>query len=120
VADVDPEAFAWLGGRLATGCTDLTDDPAALDGSGFWAIVATFEGGFTFARFAQVEPAPLPSAVSPWPQLAGDWRSSMDRSAYVSAVAEIRERVAAGTVYQVNICRMLEHDLPATADTVPD
>ena len=118
VADVEPEAFAWLGGRLATSCTDLTDDPAALDGSGFWAVVATFEGGLAFARFAQVEPAGLPAASTSWPDLAGPWPSSMDRSAYVGACAEVRERIAAGTVYQVNICRTLEHELPEGIDSL--
>jgi para-aminobenzoate synthetase component I len=118
VADVDPEAFAWLGGRLATGCTDLTDDPAALDGSGFWAVVTTFEGGRVFARFAQVEPAALPSAGPTWPMLTGPWVSSMDHTTYVAACAQVRERVAAGTVYQVNVCRVLEHQLPDDADTL--
>jgi para-aminobenzoate synthetase component I len=118
VADVDPEAFAWLGGRLATGCTDLTDDPAALDGSGFWAAVATFEGGLTFARFAQVEPAALPRPGTGWPELPGPWAGSMDRAAYVAACVEVRERIAAGTVYQVNVCRVLEHHLPDAVDTL--
>ena len=118
MADVDPEAFAWLGGRLASGCTDLTDDPAALDGSGFWAVVATFEGDLTFARFAQVDPAPLPPAATDWTALPGPWVTSMDRAAYVGACAEVRERIAAGTVYQVNVCRILEHGLPDGADTL--
>jgi para-aminobenzoate synthetase component I len=117
VADVDADAFAWFGGRLATGCTDVTDDPAALDGSGFWAVVMTFEGAPTFARFAQVQPAAVPEADRPWPELTGGWRTTMDRPAYVAACREVRRRVAAGTVYQVNICRLLEHDLPPDADT---
>jgi para-aminobenzoate synthetase component I len=118
VADVDPEAFAWLGGRFATGCTDLTDDPAALDGSGFWAVVTTFEGERTFARFAQVDRAPLPRPAKAWPGLAGPWTTSMDRETYVAACADVRERVAAGRVYQVNVCRVLEHELPDQADTL--
>jgi para-aminobenzoate synthetase component 1 len=118
VADVDPGAFAWLGGRLASGCIDLTDDPAALDGSGFWAVVATFEGELTFARFADVRVAARPDPTEPWPLLAGDWRSSMDREGYVEACREVRARIARGTVYQVNVCRVVEHDLPTTADTL--
>jgi para-aminobenzoate synthetase component 1 len=118
VADVDPEAFAWFGGRLATGCTDLTDDPRALDGSGYWAVVMTFEGALAFARFAQVQPAPMPQGRRPWPELTGEWRTTMDRSAYVAACREVRERIAAGTVYQVNVCRVMEHDLPEDADTL--
>ena len=96
MADVDPGAFAWLGGRLATGCVEVTDDPAALDGSGFWAVVATFEGDLTFARFADVRPAPLPDPADAWPRLAGEWRTPMDRAAYVAACREVRERIAGG------------------------
>jgi para-aminobenzoate synthetase component 1 len=72
----------------------------------------------TVARLADVRAAPLPPARAPWPALDGPWRTSMDRTAYVAACAEVRERVARGTVYQVNVCRVLEHDLPAGADTV--
>jgi para-aminobenzoate synthetase component 1 len=118
VADVDPGAFAWLGGRLATGCAEVTDDPEALDQKGFWAVVATFEGGFTFARFDDVRPAPLPDPDGDWPRLTGAWRTTMDRAAYVAACREVRERIARGTVYQVNVCRVLEHDLAPAADTV--
>jgi para-aminobenzoate synthetase component 1 len=118
VADVDPDAFAWLGGRLATGCVDITDDPAALDGDGFWAVVATFEGDLTCARFRHVRAAPLPIATGEWPELAGPWRTSMDEPAYVAACREVRDRIARGTVYQVNVCRVVEHDLPAGADTL--
>jgi para-aminobenzoate synthetase component 1 len=118
VADVDPDAFAWFDGRLATGCTDVTNDPAALDSSGFWAVVMTFEGEATFARFAHVQPSAPPPGDRPWPELAGPWRTTMDRAAYVAACREVRQRVAAGTVYQVNVCRVLEHDLPPAADTL--
>jgi para-aminobenzoate synthetase component 1 len=118
VADVDREAFAWLGGRLATGCVDLTDDLAALDSEGFWAVVLTFEGECTLARFTDVRPASLPPAVGPWPALGGPWRTSMDRAAYIDACREVRVRIARGTVYQVNVCRVLQHDLPPDADTL--
>ena len=52
-----PEPLAWFGGRLATGLVDVTSDPAALDGAGWWAVVADFEGELTCARFADVRPA---------------------------------------------------------------
>ena len=35
--------LAVVGGRLATDLVDLTDDLAALDSSGFWAVVVPFE-----------------------------------------------------------------------------
>jgi para-aminobenzoate synthetase component I len=118
VADVDPQAIAWFGGRLAVGCRDVTDDPAALDSEGFWAAVVTFEGAMTFARFADVRPAPLPPASGPWPALSGDWRSSLDHAAYVAACRDVRQRIARGAVYQVNVCRVLDHDLGLDADTL--
>ncbi len=118
MADVDPDAFAWLGGRLATRCVDVTDDPAALESEGFWAVVATFEGALTCARFADVGPAKLPTARGPWPELTGQWRTSLDERAYVEACREVRRRIAVGTVYQVNVCRVLEHDLPGDADSL--
>ena len=53
-------------------------------------------------------------ADRPWPVLTGEWRTSLDRTAYVRR-REIRARIAAGAVYQVNLCRVLEHDLPEEA-----
>lgn len=44
---VDPAAsypLAVVGGRLATGLVDVTSDLAALDSTGFWAVVLPFEG----------------------------------------------------------------------------
>jgi para-aminobenzoate synthetase component 1 len=35
----------------------------------------------------------------------------MARDAYEGGVGEIRRRIAAGTVYQVNLCRLLSHEL---------
>lgn len=109
------EAYAWFGGRLATGLVDVTSDPAALDGSGWWAVVLGFEGEVRCARFADVREEALPSA--PWPgiPLAG-WTSSMSRADYVGGVQRIREGVAAGDYYQVNLCRVLSAPLPEAAD----
>ncbi|WP_205860701.1 chorismate-binding protein [Phycicoccus sp. HDW14] len=61
------------------------------------------------------EEPPVAGRVGGWPVLEGEWRSSLDRSAYLAGVDEVRRRIAAGTVYQVNLCRVLEHDLPADA-----
>jgi para-aminobenzoate synthetase component 1 len=51
-----------------------------------------------------------------WVALDGAWHSSLDEEAYRANVDEIRARVAAGTVYQVNLCRVLSHELPEHAD----
>ncbi len=87
-----------------------------MSGSGFWAVVATFEGDVTAVRFADVRHGP-PDEVSPvWAPLDGHWESSLDSAAYVTAVEQVREQIAAGTVYQVNVCRVLHHALDDVAD----
>jgi para-aminobenzoate synthetase component 1 len=42
----------------------------------------------------------------------GGWTSSLDRAAYVTGVQRIREHIAAGDVYQANLCRVLSAPLP--------
>lgn len=112
------DALAHIGGRLATGLRDVTTDLSALDGPGFWVAVVTFEGEAVCARFADVRRAPLPAA-SPWPGTgAAEWVTSLDESAYVAGVAAIRERIAAGDVYQVNLCRLLTARTRRDADAV--
>jgi len=107
--------MAWFGDCLATGLVDVTSDPAALDGTGWWAVVADFEGGLTCARFADVRPAALP--VAPWrgPDRSA-WVSSLSRDDYVTAVERVRAEIAAGEVYQVNVCRVLSAPAPPDAD----
>lgn len=103
--------FAHVAGLLATGMTDVTSDVAALDSAGFWAVVITYEGKATCARFSAVRRAPLPHAPWEGPPLSA-WSSSLDESAYVSGVESIRAAIAEGTVYQANLCRVLSAPLP--------
>jgi para-aminobenzoate synthetase component 1 len=102
--------YAYFSGLLATGLEEVAHSPEALERPGWWAVVGTFEGRWTCARFARVRPAPLPTGYWRGP-LPGDWRSSMDRAAYQSGVTAIRERIAAGDVYQANLCRVLSAPL---------
>jgi para-aminobenzoate synthetase component 1 len=116
VLDLPP--LARFGDRVATGLLDVTDDPEALESSGFWAVCADFEGRLTCARFAEVRtadvPAPVPGA---WcGPAAGDWTSSLDRTAYTAAVRRIRDHIAAGEVYQANLCRVLSAPVAPGAD----
>lgn len=106
---LSPAPYAFFGGLWATDLIDTADlaaHPEALE-RGWWAVCATFEGAITGYRFGAVRPAPLLAPSSPWPGVAGPWRSSMSREAYVRGVGEIRERVARGLVYQANLCRLL-------------
>jgi para-aminobenzoate synthetase component I len=101
---------AWFDGRHARDVIGVSDDPASLDGGGWWAVVVTFEGRYRLWRFGRVDEAPLPSpAPRPWAgPRRGDWRSSLDEAAYRAGVDDIRGRIRNGDVYQVNLCRVLE------------
>lgn len=108
--------MAVVGGQLLTGLVDVTDDPACLDSTGFWAVVLPYTGPPVFARFASVRPSPTWSG-RPWagPD-AGSWRTSLDEYAFRRGVATIRAAIAAGDVYQVNLTRRMSAPLPAGAD----
>lgn len=112
----DLAPLARIGGFLASDLRDVTSDPAALDSSGFWAVVAGFEGGTVCARFGTVVPDPgrVPRrAAAGWRGPARDaWTSSLDRAAYTAGVRRVREYIAAGEVYQANLCRVLSAPLP--------
>jgi para-aminobenzoate synthetase component I len=116
VAAMQDGALAVVGGRLCTGLVDVTSDLAALDSRGFWAVVLPFNGVPVCARFDRVRPA-VPWPGPPWrgPE-AGSWHSSLDAGAYRAGVRAIRAAIAAGDVYQVNLCRVLSAPLPAGAD----
>ncbi|RLL65836.1 chorismate-binding protein [Streptomyces sp. Z26] len=113
-----PAPLARFGGLVATDLRDVTDDPTALDSTGWWAVVATFEGGLTCARFGDVRPDPghvraVRNSPASWRGPApGDWTGSLDRDAYVAGVRRVREHIAAGDVYQANLCRVLTAPLP--------
>jgi para-aminobenzoate synthetase component 1 len=93
---------------------EVTDDLTALDGSGWWAVVLDFEGSARCARFEEVRQAALPRA--PWPGVPREsWTSSMSHDAYVAAVQKVRDGIAAGDYYQVNLCRVLSAPLPPGA-----
>ncbi|WP_437088642.1 chorismate-binding protein [Streptomyces sp. enrichment culture] len=116
MSDLPP--LARFGDRIATGLLDVTTDPAALGSSGFWAVCADFEGRLTCARFADVRETPVPAPrPGQWRGPAvGDWTSSLDHHAYTSAVRRVRAHIAAGEVYQANLCRVLSAPVPPDAD----
>jgi para-aminobenzoate synthetase component 1 len=95
---------------------DVTSDVTCLDGTGFWVVVLPYDGEPVCARFDRVRGA------TPWPGRAWQgpparaWASSLDRGAFCDGVRAIREAIAAGDVYQVNLCRVLSAPLPRGAD----
>ena len=102
--------YAHVGGRLASGLVDVTDDPRALDTQGFWVAVGTFEGRWTFARFRDVAASESPQGLWAGPRREA-WTSSIDADGYVMRVEQVRRLIAAGTVYKVNLCRVLRAPL---------
>ncbi|MEU9849893.1 chorismate-binding protein [Streptomyces sp. NPDC047985] len=109
--------MARFGGLVASGLRDVTSDPAALESSGFWAVSADFEGRLVCARFDTVRTQEVPAPVhGAWRGPAADaWTSSLDRAAYIEGVRRIRAYIAAGEVYQANLCRVLTAALPEPA-----
>lgn len=112
---------AWVGGRLYGDLVEVSHDLGVLDSgsAGHWVAVLPYDEDPVLARFATVEPAgPVPGrAGSVWagPD-AGDWESSLDRDHYTKAVSRVRESIAAGDVYQVNVCRTLAAAVGFDAD----
>src|SRR6476659_387520 len=113
---MDGPPLAVVGGRLLPGLRDVTSDLGALDREGCWAVVVPYDGEAVCARFERVRPA-RPWPGPPWQgPPAGAWVSSLDRGTYEKGVETIRQTIAAGDVYQVNLCRVLSAPVPADAD----
>ena len=107
------DAAAQMGGLTATGLREVTDDAAALDRGGKWAVAVPYAGSPVFARFEDWRPGGAADVAGPW-RGPSDWRTSLDDSAYIAAVEYVRDRIAEGAVYQANVCRVMEAQLPDT------
>ena len=101
------EPLFWMGGRLAYDLQEISHDLSSLDGPGFWAVTATFEGEWTCARFGRVLESPLPPIDAAWSPVGNTWSSSLGQEEYIDYVQKIREQISRGWVYQVNACREL-------------
>jgi para-aminobenzoate synthetase component 1 len=117
--------YARFGSRHAREVIEISNDIECLDGGGFWAVVVTFEGEVTCVRFGQVVDATAlalpaadehPRSSQDWAPLTGPWSTSLDETAYLGGVRQIRDRIAAGEVYQASLCRVMSHPLEETAD----
>jgi para-aminobenzoate synthetase component 1 len=111
-------AVASVGGRLATGLVDVTDDLAALDSSGFWVVVLPYDGMPVCARFERTRPTigrPRRAWIGPERDA---WTSSLSRHEFTRGVEVIRAAIAAGDVYQVNLTRRLSAPLRRDADVL--
>lgn len=110
------EPIAHLGGRWAQGLREVTSSLDVLDGSGTWAVVIPYDGEprlLGFDMWSQHRPAHRDDLeADAWTGPLGDaWTSSVNQEAYCQSVQRTRDLIAAGTVYQVNICRVLGAEL---------
>lgn len=107
-------AAAWFGGQIGTQLLEVTDDVAALESEGRWAVLVTFEGEVTLARFGDWRPGSPAELAGRWvgPQPTA-YSTSLDRDEYQSGVRRIRKLISMGQVYQANICRTLSARMPS-------
>jgi len=105
---------------MACDVVEISHDVKCLDRGGFWAVVVTFEGEVTCVRFGRVVDTRTselePLLPGDWKPLTGAWSTSLDETAYRSGVTQIRDRIAAGEVYQACLCRVMSHPLTDDAD----
>ena len=107
----------WMDGIYAQNLVEVRTDFAALEEPGFWAVIGTFEGEFTFARFDSVTTSKFINDSTSRHDI-GKWSSSLDRSSYIAYVEKIREHIADGWVYQVNACRTLTAPLKGSLSSL--
>ncbi len=106
--------LAVVDGCLFTDLRDVTADLAVLDAPdrGRWIVVMPFDGPPVCLRFGSSGPVPPGFRTSGPSSPTGPWASSLDRDEYAAGVGAIRRAIAAGEVYQVNLCRRMSAPLP--------
>ena len=111
-------AAAWFGDEIGTELVDVTSDLSALEGSGRWAVMVTFEGDVTCARFTNWRKGGPSDVAGHWlgPKPAA-YETTMARARYVEVVEGVRDLIAQGQVYQVNVCRRLSAPMPDACAT---
>jgi len=111
------EPFAVVGGFVASDLGDVTSDLSALDSTGWWAVIMPFDGAPVCARFDRRRPtSSLPRSQQEWfgPSRSA-WESSLSEAEFAQRVDAIRNSIAEGDVYQVNLTRRLSAPLPRDA-----
>jgi para-aminobenzoate synthetase component 1 len=99
------EPIFWMGNRYATDLQLVTHDPREITEDGFWAVLISFEGEWTCAKFSEVRESEFTSTGSD--VVESSFESSLNKEDYVRYVSAIQENISDGEVYQVNACRIL-------------
>lgn len=98
-------SIAWVAGRWVSDLISVSHDLADVDRGGRWVVYLPYDGEPVLCQFARWD---APEPAHHWDgRSLGAWTSSLSRAAYCAAVEKTREAIAAGTVYQTNICRIL-------------
>jgi para-aminobenzoate synthetase component 1 len=96
---------AWVAGQWVSELVSVSHDLADLDRGGRWVVFLPYAGTPVLCQFARWG---SPEPENDWNGRGiGPWHSSMTQHEYCSAVEVTRAAIAAGTVYQANICRIL-------------
>ena len=112
-------AVAHLGGLWAWDPVEITTDLRVLDSGGRWAVVLPYDREPLLVRFEHWSPTPPFDRVGPWSGVdRSSWHSSLDEDAYIDGVRTIQRRIAAGDVYQANLCRVLTAPIAHADDVV--
>jgi para-aminobenzoate synthetase component 1 len=114
---VADHALAVVGGMTARGLQRTSRSLADLDSGGRWAVSVGFEGDAVLAQFEHwSQDPPHRAEISAFQPPTGQWRDSLPQGSFEAAVRQVRELIAAGEVYQVNVCRLLSADVAADYD----
>ena len=108
-----------MNGILATDLIEISSNPSVLEDGGFWAVTTTFEGQYTFAKFAKVSRGVAFPDVGEWMGLTEVWESSLSQVEYEKYVQDIRNEIELGNVYQVNACRILRTEIESKRSLAP-
>ncbi len=115
---MEVQPMARFGDLYGTDLVQFSADVGVLESDGKWAVAIPFEGEPIFAKFRNwSSDQPQRGSLGAWVGLEeASWSSSMVAEEYMLAVEQTRERIAAGDVYQVNICRVRSARLPVGND----
>ena len=106
--------LARVGGMWGSDLENVTTDLGALEGSGRWVVAIPYSGTPVLARFRRWSALPVSADLGCWTGPDTDsWTTSMGEPEYRAAVEATRTAIAAGDVYQANVCRVLSATLPS-------
>lgn len=112
-------AVAHLGGLWAWEPEEIATDLGVLEHGGRWAVVLPYDRDPILVRFAQWSVSAPFANIGPWSGVAlNAWQSSLDEDSYIQGVRRIQDHIAAGDVYQANLCRVLSTEVEQGDDII--